>query len=67
MTTFETNDQPTPNGGTHSVIYYMDDDGEPADKETATGAKVVDLDADEHQVFRTYFDLNGRGDAAHGS
>lgn len=36
MATYERVDEPTPNGGDYSEIYYYDDAGNPVDGEKAT-------------------------------
>ena len=57
MATSETCDDPTPNGGIRSEIYYLDSAGEPAEKEDATRAEIVELGVDGEVVHRTYAQL----------
>lgn len=52
--TSETREGPTPNGGTKSVIYYRDDKGNPAEKDVATQAEIVEMNDDDKVVHRTY-------------
>jgi hypothetical protein len=54
VVTSEESGGPTPNGGVRSVIYYQDDDGNPADKSVATRAEIVEYDADGKDIHRTY-------------
>lgn len=50
-------DGPTPNGGTYSVVYFLDDSGELVDEAEATNVELVEFDAEGSQVFRTYGQL----------
>jgi hypothetical protein len=48
---------PTPAGGTRSVIYYLDDEGNPTDPAVATRAEVVEYDEHFRVIRRTYPEL----------
>lgn len=54
MATQESREGKTPNGGTQSVAYYLDDKGRPAEKKVATNIEVIELDAKGNEVHRTY-------------
>ncbi|HVK10317.1 MAG TPA: hypothetical protein VM597_16240 [Gemmataceae bacterium] len=56
--TQESRDGPTPNGGVRSTIYYLDDAGNPADKESATRCEIVEYDAQGNSIHRTHATLN---------
>lgn len=57
MANSERVDGATPNGGTYSIIYYQDAAGEPVDKEQATQCEIVEFDADDEEVARTYGEI----------
>ncbi len=44
----------TPNGGVRSVIHYRDIHGNPVDKEFAVRAEIIEFDANDNVVGRTY-------------
>ena len=46
MASFERIEEPTPNGGDYSEIYYQDDDGNPVDESEATRFVVRECKAD---------------------
>lgn len=52
--TEERKQHPTPNGGVESVVYYRDAMGNPAPKEVAVGAEIIELDAKGKELQRTY-------------
>ena len=52
--TTERHDEPTPNGGVASVIYYLDGERNAAPKSRAVAAVVVELDAGGNEVYRTH-------------
>ena len=62
MVTSETCDHPTPNGGIRSVIYYLNSDGKPAEKDAATQAEIVELGEDGEVVHRTYAQFEQSGE-----
>ena len=48
----------TPNGGVKSVIHYLDDDGQPVEKDVATRCIIEEFDAEGESIMRTYGTLN---------
>lgn len=44
----------TPSGGTRSVIYYMNDNWETAEKVSAIKFQIVEFDAKNNPIRRTY-------------
>lgn len=58
MITQERADGSTPNGGAYSIVYYQDDDGQPADKTKATRVEIVEYDSRDNDIGRTYGILN---------
>lgn len=54
MPTSETIHGPTPAGGTSATIHYLDDAGQPVEKDVATRAEIVEVDAAGQVVARTY-------------
>lgn len=48
---------PTPSGGVATLILYRDAEGNPAPKDVAVGAEVIELDDAGNHVGRTYADL----------
>lgn len=57
MATQEVQTGKTPNGGSRSIAYYQDVQGDPAEKEDAIRVEVVELDDDGNTVGRTYASL----------
>lgn len=55
--TRERSEGPTPNGGAYAIAYYRDEEGAPAPKATAAAVEIVEFDADDRPVFRTYATL----------
>ena len=55
--TSETRVGATPNGGVKSIIYYRDKDGNPAEKEDAVRAEIVEFDANGQEINHTYGDI----------
>jgi len=45
---------PTPAGGAYAVSYFSDDDGRPVPEEEARRVEIVEFDADDNEVARTY-------------
>ena len=56
-TTTETIERPTPAGGVRMTIQYTDDEGNPADKDSATRAKIVEYDSAGQEIITTYAEL----------
>lgn len=54
MTTSETREGPTPNGGVRSEAIYSDGKGNLRDKKVATHMEIVEYDAQGNIVHRTY-------------
>lgn len=55
--TSEESEGPTPAGGVRSVIHYLDDSGRPAEKDEATGARILEYDAGGALLQTTYASL----------
>lgn len=53
-------DDPTPNGGVRSEVYYLDDENNMVDEKVATRCEVVELDKDGDIVHRTFGRLGGQ-------
>jgi len=51
-------DDPTPSGGTYSIMNYMDVNGDPADKDVAVKGEVSEFDGDGIQIRSTLFDMS---------
>ena len=47
-------DGETPNGGTYSIMNYQDAEGNPTTKAKAVAAYVVEYNAKDEPIFRTY-------------
>lgn len=58
MASIERRNGPTPNGGVASEIYYTNDEGELVDKEYATRAEIVELDAQGNRINSTYLEVD---------
>lgn len=56
--TEESRDHATPNGGVKSTAYYLDDAGQPAEKDVATQMRIVEYNDAGEPIFRTYGKLN---------
>ncbi len=52
-------DTPTPNGGVYSIAYWKDKDGKPTTQAQYVTGEIVEFDADDKAIFRTYF-TNGK-------
>jgi hypothetical protein len=52
--TSERRDGPTPNGGVYSVANFLDAEGKPCPKAEAIGMEILEYDADDRCVGRTY-------------
>lgn len=50
-------DGPTPHGGTYTMIYYLDGKRALTDKGKAVAAEIVEFDANDNQVWRTYMEI----------
>jgi len=57
MSTTRSLDGPTPNGGVKSTIYFQNAKGELVDESDATAAEIVEFDANDNQIFRTYMEI----------
>ena len=55
--TSERRDGPTPNGGAYSIVYYLDDGGNPAGKDEASSTEIAEFDSEGNEIFRTYGNL----------
>lgn len=47
-------DGATPNGGTYTILYYQDDQGNPTTKANAAAIEAIEFDGQDNQIFRTY-------------
>lgn len=56
-TTYERIDERTPNGGDYSEVFYLDEDGNPADKEIAVTAIVRECMKDGSLIMETIASL----------
>ena len=54
LETFKRIDEATPNGGTYSIIYYRDGDGHPCSEARACSCEIVEYDAADTPIHRTY-------------
>jgi hypothetical protein len=61
--TSERIDAPTPNGGAYSVANFRDKDGAPCPKVDAVGVEILEFDAEDQCVGRTYLDRGAGGDS----
>jgi hypothetical protein len=50
----------TPNGGTYSIINFLDDDFELVDEKDATSFELVEYNDSDEQVWRTYGSITTR-------
>ena len=48
----------TPHGGVKTLVFFQDDEGNPADESEATRAEVQELDAEGRQVFIARGDIS---------
>lgn len=44
----------TPNGGTYSIAYFQDAEGQPTTKSTAKKMEIIEFDSKDNEIFRTY-------------
>ena len=51
-------DGPTPHGGDYAIAYYQDASGEAVDKSRAVAVEIVEFDARDNYIFRTYGTLS---------
>jgi hypothetical protein len=49
---------PTPNGGSYSIAYFKNEDGEPTTKKKARSVEIVEFDENGKAIFRTYGQIN---------
>lgn len=49
--------KPTPNGGVRAEIYYLNDGLEATEKDRATKCEIVEYDANNEVIHRTYGDI----------
>jgi hypothetical protein len=47
-------DGPTPNGGTYSIAYFRDADGNPCPKERSESMEICEFDEKDECIHRTY-------------
>jgi hypothetical protein len=52
--THERTEGPTPSGGAYAIAYFRDKLGNPCPKAEAAGIEVVEFDARDRAIFRTY-------------
>lgn len=52
--TSETIHKPTPNGGVKSTAFYQDAQGQPTTKDKAVKVEIVEYDAHDNPIHRTY-------------
>jgi hypothetical protein len=52
-------DEKTPNGGQYAIAYFQDKDGNPVDKGKAVQAEIVEFDANDQPIWRTYGTIGG--------
>ena len=52
--TRESSDGATPNGGTYAIAYFRDEHGNPCPKARAAAMEIVEFDANDKAIFRTY-------------
>jgi len=50
----ERSEGPTPAGGAYALAIWLDDDGELTTKALATRVEVLEFDASDRVIFRTY-------------
>lgn len=55
--TYERLNEKTPNGGDYSEVFYLDEDGKPADKEVAVTAVVRECMNDGSLIMETIASL----------
>lgn len=48
---------PLDGGADYAIVYYQDDKGEPAEKDVAVRAEIVEFDAADEVISRTYGEL----------
>jgi len=46
--------QPTSNGGKYSIAYFQDSSGNRTTKDKATKIEILEFDAEDNVIFRTY-------------
>ncbi len=54
MKTFERVEETTLSGGTYSITYFFDRDGNPTDKDQAVRFEIQEFDEDGQMIARTY-------------
>ncbi len=54
MITFERNNEPTPNGGAYSIVYYYNAKRMPCDKSKAHYIEIVEYTKDGERICSTY-------------
>jgi hypothetical protein len=52
-------DDKTPNGGDYAIFLYQDADGNAIDKDEAVRVEVVEYDAKDQPIWRTYATIGG--------
>lgn len=63
MASSERQEGPTPKGGAYSIAYYQDAEGNPTEKAEAIKVEVVEFDAADSAIFRTYLSLTGESES----
>jgi hypothetical protein len=58
MATYTRIDEITPNGGDYSEIYYLNDNGEPADEKEATNCIIRECRSDGSLINETFGEVN---------
>jgi hypothetical protein len=49
--------EPTPNGGVYAIAYFYSDKRKPTAKAKATHVEIVEFDANDKEIWRTYGEL----------
>jgi hypothetical protein len=57
--TRERTEGPTPTGGAYAIAYFRDARGNPCTKAEAHATEIIEFDARDNQVFRTYMQRPG--------
>lgn len=57
-----TKDEPLPNGGAYTIVYYQDIDGAPVPKAQALRAEVFEYSAEDKPIAMTIIEITGKSD-----
>lgn len=49
---------PTPAGGTYSIAYYTDADGNPCAQDESAFCEIIEYDDEDKELQRTYMERN---------